>query len=69
MNRVRQIEDALAEAIRYRIAGSDVSIEGATGTRFARVYHHGCPSEHGGSAIAAEINLTALAVDIERALS
>ena len=65
---IRKIETALAEAIRSRLAGSDIITEPG-GERVACVYHHGCPSEHGGSAIAAKVNLTGLAIDIERALS
>lgn len=68
MNRVREIENALVEAIRFRASGCDV-VTDRDGNRHARVYHHGCPSEHGGHAIAGEINLTGIAIDIERALS
>lgn len=67
MKSVRQIEEIMVEAIKFRVKGCDII--NVDGTRFARVYHFGCPSEHGGSAIAAEINITGLAVDLERALS
>ncbi|HEV2501631.1 MAG TPA: hypothetical protein VGV39_01060 [Mesorhizobium sp.] len=65
---VRKIECALAEAIKYRIAGCDISAD-TGGELIAVIYHHGCPSENGGSAIAEKVNLTGLAIDIERALS
>lgn len=67
MKSVREIENIMVEAIRYRAKGCDII--NVDGTRYARLYHYGCPSEHGGSAIAAEINITGLAVDLERALS
>lgn len=64
----RKIEDALAEAVKYRIGGCDIVTEPG-GELVAVVYHHTCPSQHGGDAIATKVNLTGLAIDIERALS
>jgi hypothetical protein len=64
-NRVKDIEDALVAALKARSSCDFLSVDGVM---IARFYDYS-PSSYGGATIAVELNLTAIAIDVERALS
>ncbi len=68
-SRIVQIENALAEALKFRSGGLCDITRNKGGDHVARIYDVNRESALGGWEIVVELNLTDMAADIERALS
>lgn len=67
--RIIQIENALAETLKFRSGGLCDIARNKGGDQIARIYDPACASVHGGWELVVELNLADMAADIERALS
>ncbi|MCO5082626.1 MAG: hypothetical protein M9955_13345 [Rhizobiaceae bacterium] len=67
--RLLQIEDALADTLKYRCGGLCDIVVNEAGDRVARIYDPNLESRNGGWEIVVALNLADAAADIERALS